>query len=493
MKSNKIKLVILLFLMILKLSFGETTGKIEQKQKQQKNQQQPQQRQQQLNRQQIGMMYNIRELQEISYIMDIILQNYVGKEEPDRTTLLQGAIKGMVESLGDPYTNYFSKEEMTDFLEDMKGEYAGVGMIIQKKPDEYLVVVSPIEDSPAHKAGIRPRDKIVAINGETTIGLNSEESVKRLKGKEGTPVTIRVFRESTKETKDIELVRSIIKLNYVKSRMLVNNIGYLRLTQFGENVSKQVEKELDSLKKQGAKGIILDLRNNPGGSLEEAIKISSFFVKENKIVTTKRKVGDEEVGVRQGEFKGDFPLVVLINSGSASASEIVSGAIKDYKRGTLIGEKTFGKGSVQRLLELSGGTGIKLTMAKYYTPAGIMIHGIGIEPDIKVEEPEGYMLFDGMVTNIDAEAQKENKRELIETIKGKEEAEKFDTKVDYQLERAIEVISEKLGKNYTAPKPPVKEEVKKSDSKDNKISESKVEEILNQDIKKDSKTEQQGN
>lgn len=397
-----------------------------------------------------GFLYNIRELKEISDIMDIISENYVGEKPVDKKILLHGALKGMAESLEDPHTNYFTKKEMDDFNEDIKGKYPGVGMIIQKKPDDFLVVVSPIEDTPAYRAGIKPKDKIVAINGESTMGLTSEESAKKLKGEPGTKVKLTVYREKIKETKEIELKREIIQLNYVKSKMLVNDIGYLRLTQFGENVSKEIGKEIDKLKKNGMKAMVLDLRSNPGGSLDEAIKIGSMLVKDEKIVSTKRKNGEEEIGVRNGEYKGDFPIVVLINEGSASASEIVAGAIKDYKRGTLIGEKSFGKGSVQTVVPLPDGDGLKLTIAKYYTPSGVCIHGIGIEPDIRVEEDENYMLFEGMITNVDEEAQKENKKELIKEIKGEKEAKDYEEKIDYQLDKGIEVLSKELNISYKA-------------------------------------------
>ncbi|MGL5232222.1 MAG: S41 family peptidase, partial [Fusobacteriaceae bacterium] len=351
-----------------------------------------------------GFLYNIRELKEISDIMDIISENYVGEKPVDKKMMLHGALKGITDSLGDPHSNYFTKKEMDEFNEDMKGKYPGVGMIIQKKPDDVLLVVSPIEDTPAYKAGIKPKDKIIAINGDSTLGLTSEECAKKLKGEPGTTVKLTVYREKIKETKVFELKREMIQLNYVKSKMLVNNIGYLRLTQFGQDVSKDVQKALTKLNKDGMKALVFDLRSNPGGSLEEAIKIGSLFVKEDKIVSTKTKNGPEEIGRRKGNYLGDIPLVILINEGSASASEIVSGAVKDYKRGTLIGEKTFGKGSVQTVIPLPDGDGIKLTIAKYYTPSGVSIHGVGIEPDIKVEEDEKYMLFDGMITNVDEEA-----------------------------------------------------------------------------------------
>lgn len=426
-----------------------------------------------------GFLYNIRELKEMSDIMDIVSENYVGDGTTiDKKTLLHGALKGMVDSLGDPHSNYFTAKEMEDFNEDIKGKYHGVGMIIQKKPDEPLLVVSPIEDTPAYRAGIKPKDKILAINGESTLSLTSEESAKKLKGEPGTSVKLTVYREKIKETKELELKRETIQLNYVKSKMLVNNIGYLRLTQFGQDVTKDVEKALKKLKKDEMQGLIFDLRSNPGGSLDEAIKISSLFVKEDKIVSTKRKDGQEEIGKRSGNYLGDFPLVILVNEGSASASEIVSGAVKDYKRGTLVGTKTFGKGSVQTVVPLPDGDGIKLTIAKYYTPSGTSIHGVGIEPDVKVEEDESYMLFDGMITNIDEEAQKESKKAIIKEVKGEKEAKEFEEKVDYQLDKGIEIISKQLNKNYVAkinPKILEKDKVKGKDEKSSETKESTVE------------------
>ncbi|WP_418964506.1 S41 family peptidase [Cetobacterium sp.] len=395
-----------------------------------------------------GFISNIKELKELSDIMNIIKENHVGSDEkdPTNTTLMQGALKGMMESLDDPHSNYFTKEELESFKEDIEGKYAGVGMVIQKKADEPLIVVSPIEDTPAYLAGIRAKDKIIAIDGESTYKLTSEQSVKKLKGEPGTSVKLTVYREEAKETKDVELKRSIIQLKYVKSKMIGKDIGYLRLTQFGEDVYKDVRKDLEGLIKKGAKGIILDLRSNPGGSLGQAVKISSMFIPEGKIVSTKGKTGEEEIAYREGKYFGDFPLIVLINEGSASASEIVSGAIKDYKRGILIGEKSFGKGSVQTLLPLPDGDGIKLTIAKYYTPSGVSIHGKGIEPDILVEEKDDFLFFNGFVTNINEDETKENRNEIIKEVKGEEEAKKIISKEDIQLDRAVEEMNKLLQK-----------------------------------------------
>lgn len=389
-----------------------------------------------------GFLSNIRQLKELSDIMDVINQNYVGDKPIDKKLLMQGALKGMVESLEDPHSNYFTSEELKDFQEDIKGKYVGVGMVVQKRPNEALTVVSPIEDSPAYKAGMKPKDKIVAIDGQPIYKLTSEECVKKLKGKENTTVKVTVIRDGVKDPKDIEIKRAVVELKYVKSRMVdtKNKIGYLRLTQFGENVYPDVAKALEGLQAQGMKALIFDVRSNPGGALDQAVKITSMFIKDGKIVSVKSKDGEEKVSNREGKFYGDFPLVVLVNGGSASASEILAGAIKDDKRGILIGEKTFGKGSVQTLVGLPDGDGIKLTIAKYYTPSGVCIHGVGIEPDVKVEEKDGYMLFDSMVTNIDEKQSKENKKEIIKQIKGEKEAEEFEKHKDIQLDTAVGIL-----------------------------------------------------
>lgn len=387
-----------------------------------------------------GFLSNIRELKELSDIMDIINENYVGEKQVDKKELMQGAIKGMIESLDDPHSNYFTKTELESFKEDIKGTYVGVGMVVQKRPNEALTVVSPIEDGPAFKSGVKPKDKIIAIDGESVYKLTSEESVKKLKGEPNTIVKVTVLRDKAKEPKDIEITRAVVELKYVKQRMIDKSIGYLRLTQFGENVYPDVRKALEELQKNGMKGLIFDLRSNPGGALDQSIKIASMFLKEGKVVSVKSKDGNEQVSTREGKYYGDFPLVVLINGGSASASEIVSGAIKDNKRGILVGEKTFGKGSVQTLIPLPDGDGMKLTIAKYYTPSGICIHGIGIEPDVKVEEKDGYMLFDSMVTNIDENESKENKKELIKEFKGEEAAKEFENHKDTQLDTAVGIL-----------------------------------------------------
>ncbi|MDO5789294.1 MAG: S41 family peptidase, partial [Fusobacterium sp.] len=245
----------------------------------------------------IGFLSNIRQLKELSDIMDVINQNYVGDKEIDKKSLMQGALKGMIDSLGDPHSNYFTKDQLENFQEDIKGKYVGVGMVVQKRVNEPLVVVSPIEDGPGYKAGMKPKDKIIAIDGVSTYNLTSEEAVDKLKGKENTKVKVTVVRDGVKEPKDIEITRAVVELKYVKSKMIDENnkIGYLRLTQFGENVYPDVAKALENLQKQGMKALVFDLRSNPGGALDQAIKISSMFLEEGRVVSVKSKDGEEQI------------------------------------------------------------------------------------------------------------------------------------------------------------------------------------------------------
>lgn len=394
-----------------------------------------------------GFLYNLRELKEISDIIDIIQENHVNDKDITKKDLLQGAIKGMMNSLDDPHSSYLTEKELTDFREDLKGKYVGVGMVIQKKENEPLLVVSPVEDSPAYKAGIKPKDKILEIDGESVYKFTSDECAKKLKGKKNTKVKIKLYRESNNMTKEIELVREEITLKYVKHRMLSNSIGYLRITQFGENIYEDAKSAINDMKQNGMKALILDLRSNPGGEIQQSVKIASLFIKEGKIVSTKEKSGRERNYMREGDYMGDFPLAVLVNGGSASASEIVSGAILDYKRGTLVGEKTFGKGSVQSLIPLPDGDAIKLTIAKYYTPNGSMIHGKGINPNVVVEDKDYYLISDSsIITNIDETKNKEDKKELIKQLKGNKVANSVDTHKDIQLEKAKNILLDEMKK-----------------------------------------------
>ncbi|NME35972.1 MULTISPECIES: S41 family peptidase [Fusobacterium] len=402
------------------------------------------------NEEKIGFMNNIKQLKEISDVMDIIQENFVGEKKIDKTILMQGALKGMIDSLEDPHSNYFSKKGMEELEGKIKGEYSGVGMIIRKGANEPVTVELLIEGSPAFNAGIRPNDKILYIEDKSTYDIELEEASRLLKGKSGTKVKLKLYRESEKKEREITLIRADIKLENVRSKMLDGNVGYIKLTQFAEDVDLEVKRELEKLLSQGMEGLILDLRNNPGGIIGQAIKISSMFIEEGVIVSERPKKGKEIFSYREGKYYGDFPLVILINEGSASASEIVSGAIRDYKRGLLIGEKSFGKGSVQVVLPLPDEDGIKLTIAKYYTPKGENIHGKGIKPDIVVEEDEDYLFYDGFITNVNDKDQEASKEKLLTSVVGKEKAEKLIKKEDKQLKTAeaavISMIKERKDK-----------------------------------------------
>jgi carboxyl-terminal processing protease len=372
-----------------------------------------------------------------------VITNTEEQEEVTREKLLEGAVKGMLKELGDPHTNYLAQKELEDFQEGMEGEFVGVGMVISKQVEEALLVVSPIEDTPAFNAGLKPKDKIIEIDGESVYPLTSEECQKRLRGKKGTIVKVKVYRESIDKTFDVELKRDTIILKYVKHKMLSEKVGYIRMTQFSENVSKDVRRAAEDLMSEGMEGLILDLRTNPGGALSEAVKTASLFIERGVIVSVKQARGGEEFSEREGKYLGDFPLIVLVNEGSASASEIVAGAIKDHKRGLLVGEKTFGKGSVQRIFPLPSGGAIKLTIAKYFTPSGVSIHAKGIQPDVEVKEKDDYLFFEGYLTNVDEEGVKNSKEELIEAIgevEGEDKKEELEEKEDEQLKTAESIL-----------------------------------------------------
>ena len=393
-----------------------------------------------------GYTKDIAELTRIVDVINIIENRFVGKEAtPSKEELYKASITGIINKLDDPYSEYLSTEDLKEFSEDLEGEYVGVGMAVQKKKGEPMEVTSPFVGSPAEKVGIRIKDKIIKVDGKDILPLTATETTKMLKGKENTKVEIEITREGQKNPIKFTVTRAKIKLEMVESKMFDNKIGYVSLLRFGNNVGDEVQKSIVNLQSQGMKGLILDLRLNPGGSLQEAQDISSLFVKDDLIVSLKYKNGQEQKYMRTKNYLGNFPLVVLINKGSASASEIVTGVIKDYKRGTVIGETTFGKGIVQQVIPLRSNDAIKLTIAQYFTPKGNYIHGKGIEPDIKVPMEELIALKG--YTNESEEAKSIRRKELEEILvkdKGKEEANKIIANGDIQLKRAIEEISKKI-------------------------------------------------
>ena len=384
-------------------------------------------------------------LNKLTNMINIIQQKFVGKKNPTKQELYEYAMTGLVNGLDDPYSEYLTKKDLESFTEDLDGEYVGVGMSIDKKKDAPLVVVSPFVGSPAAKAGMKIGDKVTKVDKTDIIPLNATETVNLLKGKQGTKVDVEVVREGVKNPFTVTIVRDTIKLEMVESKMLQDQIGYVSLLKFGNHTGAELKKHIEQLQAQGMKGLILDLRSNPGGSLKEAQDISSLFITQDLVVYLKYKNGQETRYNRTMPSLGNFPLIILVNGGSASASEIVTGAIKDYKRGTIIGQKTFGKGIVQEVIPLEGGDAIKLTVAQYFTPNGNYIHEKGIEPDIKVDMEE-VLSIKGYAN--DSEEARENRmkeiRTYLEKEKGKEETDKIISAGDVQLKRATEEMEKKI-------------------------------------------------
>ena len=384
-------------------------------------------------------------LNKLTNMINIIQQKFVGKKNPTKQELYEYAMTGLVNGLDDPYSEYLTKKDLESFTEDLDGEYVGVGMSIDKKKDAPLVVVSPFVGSPAAKAGMKIGDKVTKVDKTDIIPLNATETVNLLKGKQGTKVDVEVVREGVKNPFMVTIIRDTIKLEMVESKMLPDQIGYASLLKFGNHTGAELKKHIEQLQAQGMKGLILDLRSNPGGSLKEAQDISSLFLTQDLVVYLKYKNGQETRYNRTMPSLGNFPLIILVNGGSASASEIVTGAIKDYKRGTIIGQKTFGKGIVQEVIPLEGGDAIKLTVAQYFTPNGNYIHEKGIEPDIKVDMEE-VLSIKGYAN--DSEEARENRmkeiRTYLEKEKGKEETDKIISAGDVQLKRATEEMEKKI-------------------------------------------------
>ena len=323
------------------------------------------------------------ELKTFSEVLTQIQKHYV--EEAKVKELVQGAIRGMLATL-DPHSAYMTPEMYKEIQVETKGEFGGVGIQIGIK-DNRLAVIAPIEGTPAHKAGIKAGDFIIKVNEETTKDLTLMDAVQRMRGPRGTKVVLTVQREGVADPMVFTLLRDTIKIESVKSRMIEGNIAYVRLTQFQEQSGKDLAKALKQLRDQKAQSTILDLRNNPGGLLTTAVEVSEQFVSPGKlIVYVKSRDGrkDEYVS-RVKDQPEDYPMIVLVNEGSASASEIVAGALQDWGRAVVIGNQTFGKGSVQTILPLQDGSGLRLTTAKYYTPKGRSIQSTGITPDIVVK------------------------------------------------------------------------------------------------------------
>jgi carboxyl-terminal processing protease len=337
-------------------------------------------------------------------VLYLVESQYYREVDPEK--LIQGAIKGMMSTL-DPHSNFLSKDVFKKMQEDTSGQFDGIGIEVSQK-DGVIVVITPIEDAPAFKAGVKSGDRIVEINGESIIGSTLEEAVEKLKGKINEKISIGVLRDGNEGVITLEMKREHIKTKSVKSDVVQDEYVYVRLTQFQKRSSQEIVKALKKEKKKIEKskrtvrGILLDLRSNPGGLLDEAVNVSSIFLRDGVVVSTEgRDPKQKEIRYvkKSGHKEMELPVVVLINGSSASASEIVAGALQDHKRALVLGTKSFGKGSVQTIAKVDDAQGIKLTIAQYMTPVGRKIQAIGITPDVTVSEFEGVWSSENRIEN----------------------------------------------------------------------------------------------
>ena len=325
-------------------------------------------------------------------VLEKINKEYV--DEINQSESMDSAINGLLQSL-DPYSSYMSPEIYNEMQTETSGEFGGLGIEVSMESG-VVKVISPIDDTPASKAGIKAGDYIVKINDTQVQGKSLTEAVELMRGPVGSSINLTIRRRGEKKALTFNIIREIIQIKSVKSDLLEKNIGYIRLTSFNENSGKQIEREINKLEKdKKVKAYILDLRNNPGGLLSQAIRISDFFLEDGEIVSTKsRKTSENRKWfAKKGDLTNGKTLVVLINYGSASASEIVAGALKDHKRAILIGENSFGKGSVQSIIPLKNEGAIRITVAKYYLPSGKSISQVGVSPDIEVDEDSDDFLI----------------------------------------------------------------------------------------------------
>jgi carboxyl-terminal processing protease len=373
-----------------------------------------------------------KSLEIFSGAISLIQAKYV--EEVDSKELIYGALKGMLYSL-DPYSQFLDPDAYNDMQVQTEGEFGGLGIEIAMK-DNILTIISPIHGTPAERAGVMAGDRIIKIDGESTEAITLLEAVKKLRGKPKTEVNLTVFREKTGKIYEIPIIRDIIKIDSIKDVQMVDEkIGYIRLVEFQENSPAEFKKAIAKLQKEGMDSLVLDLRNNPGGLLDSAVQIADMLLPaEVVIVSTKGRDSKEGYVFTSKEkalLSDKEPMVVLINEGSASGSEILAGALQDHNRAVLLGKKTFGKGSVQSVIPMSDGSAVRITTSKYYLPSGRSIHEKGIDPDIEVEEITMELSAEESSKRLFDKIEKENSEELTT-----EEIEEY----DYQLKRAIDLI-----------------------------------------------------
>jgi carboxyl-terminal processing protease len=378
------------------------------------------------------------ELKTFTEVLSMVKKHYV--EEKETKDLVYGAIRGMLNSL-DPHSNFLSPEAYKEMQVDTKGEFGGLGIQIGIK-EGVLTVIAPIEDTPAYRAGIKAGDKIIKIEGEPTKDLTLHEAVTKMRGIPKTPITISIFREGWKDTRDFTIIRDIIKIKSVKFKVIEDDIGYVKISQFQQKTSKELTRALEKLSDEPINAVILDLRNNPGGLLNSSIEVSDKFLPKGKLVVyTKNRSGDRSEYFTRDEDDFDLPMIVLVNQGSASASEIVAGALKDWNTAVILGTQTFGKGSVQTVIPLSDGSGLRLTTAKYYTPKGDSIQNTGITPDVVVKlKAKDGIKGHRVVREKDLKGHLENENEKAQP-EGDETAPVIvDEEDDLQLRRAIDLL-----------------------------------------------------
>jgi len=378
-------------------------------------------------------------------VLFLIQNNYVDKVNTQ--DLIHGAIKGMLQAL-DPHSSYLTPEQYGEMKVDTRGSFEGLGIEITVK-DYQLTVVAPIEGTPAERAGILPGDRILKIDGQATKDMTLHEAVAKMRGPRGTKVTLTIVRGESQNPQEITLVREMIRVKSVRSKELEEGIHYIRIASFQERTSEDLQRSLSEAYDRGIRGLILDLRNNPGGLLDQAVQVADQFLEKGKLVvyTQGRTEERHEYLARSGQKRDPrYPMVVLINGGSASASEIVAGALQDWKRGVILGTPSFGKGSVQTIIELEDHSALRLTTAKYLTPLGKTIQGKGITPDIVVEPPKA----EGEVGK--PSKQKEGEQKGIEPKISEEEGigseemgrREADILKDPQLKRAVEILKAHL-------------------------------------------------
>ncbi|MDY3902010.1 S41 family peptidase [Peptoniphilus sp.] len=340
-------------------------------------------------------------------------ENYLYNKDIKDENLESGLLKGLVAGLGDPYSQYLTKDEMKKLSETTTGKFQGIGVLISPDEDGTVTVISPIKGSPADRAGVESGDKILKINGKDFSAEKIDEASKEMRGEKGTTVKILLLKKKSLKTKEVEIKREEIKIDsIIKSK--IGNFGYIGITMFDEETGRDFVKALNELTREGVKGIILDMRGNPGGVVDAAVEVGEAILPKTSFVTLKNNKGEIIDDYKLDDKYNDIKMVVLVNEGSASASEILAGAIKDLDRAKIIGKKTYGKGVVQNVIALPEGDGLKLTTSEYFTPSGKSINKKGIEPDIEVDLPENVKGIGIDYKDTDTQLQK-----AIEVLKGK--------------------------------------------------------------------------